>query len=246
MDGQNIIQKLKGVPASNTQLRRGDFDLSNGTANQRTKIAEYQAETPMFLRPDAAMRLAFCAVEEFQTDGTADNQETFNLSNNILQTPNTADLVLYEGSTRVQPDAVDYAANTFDYTSTNTGTYLHAFYVPRDATQVEIERQAPRSQGSVSDVPYDDVTSLLHERNQNKEPPTMDADNVLDLFVPRKWKVQVYANGPVGFAYDDSDTANSQGVSASNALLKMPVRKAAQDVPGLAQAVKQRMIDPKK
>jgi hypothetical protein len=90
------------------------------------------------------------------------------------------------------------------------------------------------------------VTSLLHERNQNKEPPTMDADHLLDLVVPRKWKLQVYAQGPVGFAWDDSGTANTQGVTASNAILTVPVRKAKTDVKGLSQAVKQRIIDPRK
>ena len=245
MPGQNIITQLKQVPASSTQLRRQDFDLSNGTANQRTKIAEYEAETPMFLRPDAAMRLAFTTVEQFQTPGDG-SQTSYTLSNNILETPNTANLVLYEAGSRVQPDSVDYGANSFTYTGPGSAKYLHAFYVPRDATQIEIERQAPRSQGNVSDVPYDDVTSLLHERNQNREPPTMDVDNILDLVVPQKWKVQVYAEGPVGFAYDDSDTANSQDTNASNALLKIPVRKASQNVKGLSQAVKQRIIDPTK
>ena len=241
----NIIQALKQVPASSTQLKRSQFNLSNGTANQRTKIAEYEAESPMFLRPDAPMRLAFTVVEQFQTPGDG-SQTTYDLSNDLLDTPNTVPLVLFESGTRVQPDSVDYDDDSFTYTGPGSAKYLHAVYVPRNATRIDIERQAPKSQGAVSDIPYDDVTSLLHERNQNKEPPTMDADHLLDLVVPRKWKLQVYAEGPVGFDWDDSDTANAQGVTASNAVVTVPVRKATQDVTGLAQAVKQRIIDPRK
>jgi hypothetical protein len=240
-----IMETLRQVPASSTQLKRADFDLTNGSANQRTKIAEYQAESPMFLRPDAPMRLAFTVVEQFQTPGDG-SQTSYDLSNDLLDTPNTVPLALFAGGSRVQPDSVDYAGDSFTYTGPGNATYLHAVYVPRDATRIDIERQAPRSQGNVNDIPYDDVTSLLHERNQNKEPPTMDADHLLDLVVPRKWKLQVYAQGPVGFAWDDSGTANTQGVTASNAILTVPVRKAKTDVKGLSQAVKQRIIDPRK
>jgi hypothetical protein len=240
-----IMDQLKQVPASSTQLKRQQFNLTNGTANQRTKIAEYQAESPMFLRPDAPMRLAFTVVEQFQTPGDG-TQTTYDLSSDVLQTPNTVPLALFEAGSRIQPDSIDYAGDSFTYTGPGSAEYLHAVYVPRDATRIDIERQAPRSQGGVNDVPYDDVTSLLHERNQNKEPPTMDADHLLDLVIPRKWKLQVYAEGPVGFDWDDSSTANAQGVTASNAILTVPVRKATTDVKGLSQAVKQRIIDPRK
>ncbi|WP_340101220.1 hypothetical protein [Salinibaculum salinum] len=108
---QSIIDVLKQVPASSTQLRRPDFDLSNGTADQWTKIAGYQAETLMFLRPDAAMRLAFTAVEQFETPGDG-LETTYDLANDIIETPNTAPLVLYEGGSRVQPASVDYSMNS--------------------------------------------------------------------------------------------------------------------------------------
>lgn len=239
---QNIIDVLQQVPASSTHLERDEFELTNGAPNKRTKIAEYEAEAPMFLRPDAPMRLAFATVEQFQTPGDG-SQTTYDLQHNLLDTPNTVPLVLFENGNRVQPDSVDYDGDSVTYTGPGSTEYLHAVYVPRDPARLEIERQAPRAQGSVSSVPYDDVTSLLHERDQNSEPPTVDADSLLDLVVPRKWTLQVYAKGPVGFEWDDSDTSNPQGVTATNALLKVPVRKASTDVDGLAQAVKRHIIE---
>ena len=243
-----ILTRLNDVPAATTQLRRGDFDLSNGTAQQRSKVAEYRAETPVFLRPNQPLRLAFATVEQFQTPGDG-SQTSYNLNHNIIDTPNTENLLLYEAGDRVQPDSVDYAADSFTYTGPGSAEYLHAFYVFRGPVQIEIERQAPRSNGGLADVPLDEVTSLLHTRDQNQEPVTFDMDgsvHPLDLVIPQKWKIEVYAKGDVSgleVAYDDSDTANPQGATARNALLTIPVRKAQRNVDGLAQAVKRRMIE---
>ncbi|WP_159900741.1 hypothetical protein [Salinirussus salinus] len=248
MNQEQILKALGQVPAAATQLRRSDFDLSNGTPQQRSKIAEYRAETPLLLRPTKPLRLVFTTVEQFQTPG--DGSETsYDLSHDVLETPNTENLLLYEGGSRVQPDAVDYAGDSFTYTGPGSQEYLTAFYVFRDPVQIEIERQGPRSQGALSDVPLDDVTSLLHERNQNQEPVTFAEDgdvHPLDLVVPQKWRLEVYAKGDAAgleVAYDDSATDNPQGVDATNALLSIPVRKAQRNVDGLAQAVKRRLIE---
>jgi hypothetical protein len=248
MVGNNIVQRLAETPAQNIQLRRSEFTLSNGTAQQRTKIAEYQAETPLVLRADAPLRLVFVTVEQFQTPGDG-SQTSYDLAHDIIESPNTQNFLLYEAGSRVQPDSVDYAGDSFTYTGPGSAEYLHAFYVVGDPVRIDIERQAPRSQGSVADVVYDDVTALLHPRDQNQEPVTFGDEgdtHPLDLAVPQKWRIEVYATSDVSglaLAYDDSDTANSQGTTATNALLTVPVRKAAQNVDGLSQAVKRRIIE---
>jgi len=239
----DIMQRLQQTPATRQKLKKADFDLTNGSANQRSLIAEHKVKTPTFFRPNAASRLAFATVEEFQTDGTGGNTETFSLSHNILQTPNTDNIVLYEGTTPVQTDSVDYSANTFDYTDSGTGSYLHAAYIPRDATLIEVERQAPKSQGSVSDVVLDEPTSLLHEQDQNQDPPEFLGNETLDYAVPRNWKVQIYADGPVPLEWNDDAESNTQGVDATNAVISLPVRRASRDVEGLRRAVKRHIID---
>jgi hypothetical protein len=93
-------------------------------------------------------------------------------------------------------------------------------------------------------VIYDDTTSILHERDQHKEPPEMDFSNSSPFapVVPRKWTVDIYADGPVPFAWDDSDEANSQGTSAVNAVVSLPINRAQRDVQQLGQAVKNDII----
>lgn len=237
------VKELQQVPANNQRLKRKDFDLSNGAANARTKIASFQAQVPLAFR-EKAVRMVFITVEEFQSDGTAGNTETFNLSHNALQTSNTGDFVLYENGNRVQPDAVDYSANSFDYTDDGTGNYLHAYYVPRDPVQVEVVKRAPKAQGRVEDPVFDDTTSILHERDQHRDPPEMDfdGDSPLSPIVPRKWTVDIYAEGPVPFEWDDSDETNSQGTTAVNAVVSLPIKRAESDVDGLAQAVREDII----
>jgi hypothetical protein len=236
------MQRLQQTPAERQKLKKGDFDLTNGASGERSLIAEHKVKTPTFFRPDAAGRLVFATVEEFQTDGTADNTETFNLSHNLIETPNASNLVLHKNGNIVQPDSVDYSADSFDFTDAGTGNYLHAAYVPRDPVLIEIERQAPRAQGGVNDIVLDEPTSLLHEQDQNQDPPEFIGSDPLDYAVPRNWKVQIYADGPVPLEWNDDAEANSQGAVAENAVVSLPVRRATEDVEGLSQAVKRHII----
>lgn len=238
----NVAKALQEAPATQQRLKRGDFTLTNGTANARTKIASYTAESPIAFREDD-VRLMLVVVEQFQTDGSGTAQ-TFNLSNNIIPTSNTTDFVLYEGASRVAADSVDYAADSFTYTGPGSAEYLHAFYVARNPVEIEIEKTAPKSQGKVSQVIFDGNTALLHEQNQHKEPPAMDfsGKSAFAPVVPRKWSVDIYADGPIAFAWDDSSTANAQGVTAVNAVVSLPVNRSSRDIEGLGQAVKQDII----
>lgn len=238
-----VLDELLETPATLQKLKRDDFTLTNATANQRSKIASYEAELPLVLR-EAPLRLMLIVVEEFTTDGTAGNTETFNLANDIIESPNTQDFVLYENGAIVQPDSVDYANDSFDYTDDGTANALDAFYVARDPVQIEIEKAAPKAQGSVTQTVYDDVSSILHERDQNREPPRMDFEGQGPLapVVPRKWTLDVYADGSPAFAWDDSDTATDNSATAINAVLSIPIRRAQRDVEGLGQAVKEDAI----
>lgn len=246
---KDVVAALVDTTASEQRLRRQNFELTNGTADARTKVASYQAESPVAFREDAA-RLMFVTCEQFQTDGSG-NTQTFNLSNNLIPTQNTTDFVLYEAGSRVSADQVDYAGDSFDYTGPGSTEYLHAYYVFRDPVQLEIVKSSPKSQGQVSEVVYDDVTSVLHERNQNKEPPQMEFNDpqaagsedealrrALKPVVPRKWSVNLYAEGPLPVEWNDDAEANSQDTTAVNAVVSLPINRAVSDVEDLAWAVK--------
>jgi hypothetical protein len=234
-----VIQRLQDTAATSQLLRWSDFTRYNGASGERSLLMEYEAELPIVFREDG-MRLVFVVVEEFTTDGSG-NEQTFGLSNNLIETVNTEDLVLFSDGSRARPNSIDYGANEFKYTDGGAAETLDAFYIVRDPVQIEIVKKAPRSQGNVEEVLYDEVTSLLHTRDQNQEPPAMDfaGDHPLTPVVPRKWSVQLYANGSVAFANDDSDTGTDNGVQAVNALLKIPINRAQEDVEGLTAAVRQ-------
>lgn len=234
---ESVVNRLQQTPATNQRLRRSDFDLGAANANQRSRIARFEADSPIAFR-DGTLRLAFTVAEQFTTDATAGNVETFNLSNDALNSRNTTNFILYEGGAQVAADAVDYAADSFDYTDDGTGNVLTAFYVARDPVGVEIEKVAPKAQGSVSEVVYDDVTATLHARDQNREPPEWDFNSPLQAVVPRKWYVDVYADGDPALALTDENKNSPQGVTAVNAVISLPIRRASQDVPNLGRAVK--------
>ncbi|WP_439028420.1 hypothetical protein [Haloarchaeobius sp. DT45] len=240
---KQVLEALRNASATSQRLKRGDFDLTNGTSGVRTKIASYEAESPIVLREDA-MRLMFVTIDQFSHTGSG--VETFSLGNDVISTANTTDFVLFEDGTRVQEDSLDYAANEFDYDS-NAAVTLHAAYVPADAAKIEIEKSSPKSQGQVKQTLFTDVSKALHETNQNKQPPSMDFRNVqanpFRPVVPRKWTLDVYADGPVAFEWDDSDTGNSQGNTASNAVMSIPVNRAKSDIPNLSAAVKADIIE---
>lgn len=236
----DVMQALRSVPRQARKLRKADFTLSNGTANQKTEIARYTAPRPLAFREDKGMRLAVAVVEEFTTDTTGGNAETFNLSQNIIQSKATSDYVLYDEGTQVDPDSVDFDANTFTYSNPDASAdTLDFFYIARDPGLLEIWKEAPKSSGDVRQKVFDDATSTLHELNQQKTPPDMDfrGESELKPVVPTDWDVVVYADLPYAAAWDDSDTATDNGVKAVIPMLSIPVHQTSKNVPGLGRAV---------
>lgn len=239
---QGIVQQLRNTDGQEKSLNPAQMDLTDGTANQRSLVASYQAKVPLAVREDAATRLSFVTGEEFTTDGTAANAETFSLAHDLVETKNTQNFVLYEGGARVQPDSVDYAADSFDYTDDGTGNTLHAFYVARDPGAVTIERVAPKSGSQVSDLVGEDTTAGLADRDQNKEPVEFDFMHPLDAVVPTDWKLNIYVDAPAAVRWDDSELTTSNGDVATNAVVDLPIFQFERNVPGLQKAVKRAVL----
>lgn len=240
MRGQDPVQALQNTPGDAKALSRRQMDLSDGTADERTEVASFRADVPFAVREGAAARLMFVAGEEFTTDGTADNTETFNLANNVVETSNTENVVLYEGGSRVQPDSVDYSADSFDYTDDGTGNTLHVFYTARDPGAVTIEKVAPKTSSQVSKELADDATSALADRDQNKEPVEFEFTHPLEGVVPMNWTLKIYVDAPFAVRWDDSGLANPNDPNdvASNAIIDLPIYQFERSVPGLEKAVK--------
>lgn len=238
MQAQKVSQRMKQIGGSDQSLGRQDFDLSPATANEDSLVAELKADVPLAIRENAAARIAFTTGEEFTTDGTAGNTETFSLSFNAVDTRNATSFLLYDDGAIVQPDAVDYSANSFDFTDGGTGSTLHAFYLARDPGAVRVEKVAPKAGGQVSEDLLDDATSALVDRDQNKEPPEFQFSKPFENVVPANWKLQVYVDAPAPVRWDDSNLTTSNGDVAMNAVLTIPIFQFADKVEGLSDAVK--------
>lgn len=237
MDKQEAIDALQNATGSKQRLKRQDFDLMGDVAGKRTQIASFEAESVVVFR-ESSIRLMFVVHESFTTDGSG-NAQTFGLSNNIIDTANTAPFVLYSDDASASADSVDYDADEFTYTDGGAAEDLDVFYVARDPVQVEIEKSAPRAQGNVEEVMFDDVTSMLHERDQNRDPPMMEFDRELEPVVPRNWTVEIYSEGDTELAWED-DGGN---VEAINAVVSIPITRGNSSIEGLGHAVKQDIID---
>ncbi|ELY81003.1 hypothetical protein [Natrinema gari] len=239
-----IKHKLKSanwVPGSVT-LR--EFETQAGTPGEASVVAETQVGRPLQLRDDedSELRLVLPAHEHRTTNGSADDQETFELDHNLLECPTTESFVLYEDGAVVDPDSIDYDANAFDYTSAGTETDLDVFYVPRDPASVEIRKTAPGAGGKVNQTLKEAQTAILHTRDQAQQEIRFGFDRTpLQPYVPRKFRLQVVVDAPYTVAFEAPERANGTP-RANNALLSLPRLQTEARIEGLGAAVKQDMI----
>lgn len=236
---EQIAKRLREVPANDRPLSRSDFTLTNGTASERSKVAEFKADRPFALREDERVRLALVTHESFTTDGTGGNTETFSLSHDVVDAGSTAEpLAVFKNGTAADEDSVDFSGDTFDFTDSGSSNTLDVYYTvgPGDQCQVEIEKAAPKD---VTDGVWTGDIGLVNARDQDKQDLTLDFDHPLDRIVPKNWYIRVYADGP--YAVEWSESTNS--TSAPNALLTLPIRQSQENIEGLHRAVRHRIAD---
>lgn len=248
MDQKQAVRAVQKAPKRPEPLGTDQMTLTNGTANQRSLVAEYKAATPLVLDATKVLRYVLTAYEGDQTPGDG-STTTYPLAQDAIDTPNTTSFALFEGANQVAADSVDYAADSYDYTGPGAVENLHAFYVAADQLDVEIVKQAPDSQGKLEQRVYSGQGGLVHQANQFKQNggeswDVSRSDNPLKAVVPRKWKLQVYAKAAYAVSWDDSDDANTDGVDAPNALLNLPVARLTSQIDGLSSAVRRAITDP--
>jgi len=231
---EEVLNRLRSVQTSNQWIRTSDWDQSQNTTGELSKIAEFQADQPIAVRGGVAADVHLVAYEQFTTDGTADNQETFNLSHDIVDAVSVADdFVLYEGGSAVDAGSVNYANNSFDYTDDGTNNTLHAYYVVGEQALLQFRKTAPKSHW---DVLKELDSGIVNLREQTRDPVTFDFRDPFDPVIPTDWRLEVYldASYPVQWA-DDTDSE----ATADNLMLDVPIRRSAEEIPGLADAVTQ-------
>ncbi|DAC85271.1 hypothetical protein [Natrinema versiforme] len=238
---EDQLQAVDWTPGSVT-LR--EFNTQEGTPGEASVIAETQVGRALQLRddPDSELRLVLPAYEHFTTDANADNTETFELANTLVESPTTQDLLIWEDGAVVQPDAVDYGADSFDYTSSGTETDLDVFYVARNPASVEIRKTAPGAGGKVNQTLKEAQTAILHTRDQAQQEIMFGFERTpLQPYLPRKFNLQVVVDAPYTVAFEAPERANGTP-RARNALLSLPRYQTEARIEGLGAAVKQDMI----
>ncbi|MFD1645578.1 hypothetical protein [Haloarchaeobius litoreus] len=217
----------------------GGWTFTGGTAGEPSTVATYQAPRPVRLREDRELDLAVPTFEQFSTSG-AGSQETFNLSFDLLDTPATEGIVVNKadgsgGYTRVYPDSVDYANDSFDYTDGGSTEQLVVTYIPRDPASVEFRKVAPGGGATIEQPLFEIPTAIAHTRDQSQDPLSFDLNrSKFHDTVPRKWKIEVVVDAPYPAAFGDE----SLGLVAPNGLLSVPVARTEQRIRGLKDAVK--------
>lgn len=231
---QGIMQRLRNTPTSRDTLTRGDFSFSTGSQGVRSQVAEYKPSRLISLSEARPLELSIVAVERKTTDGSGTAQ-TFTLSHDLIDSNAIAEsLALYADGAKVQPDSVDYGADSFTYTDDGTVQELVAYYTSGTQALVEVQKTAPG--GSTETLFSADVGSL-HRRETAKTPLSFDfKQSPLQPVVPTDYRLEVYVNAPytAAYTYSDNDGNESDG---SNAALDVPIRGAGSSVDGAKRAV---------
>lgn len=234
-------EKLRRAVVSELQhkdlLATSQFDVYPGANGARTKVAELQAGRPLAIENGKRVDLALMAYEEFTTDGTGANTETFSLSHDLVQSGATSDdIVIFEGGSKVQPDSVDYAADSFDYTDDGTNNTLGVFYASGKQALIEVQKSAPNG---THEVLWTGDMSLLHARDHEQDPVTFEFDqSFLQSVIPKDWSLELYVNAPYVTRFEKDIDSDGNPESASNALVSIPVFGGSSQVPGLKQATR--------
>jgi len=231
---QEIVNTLRQVDTTPETLRRGNFEASaHAGGSGETTILSLKASQPLALRQGMRYRFVPVARETFTTDGTADNTETFTLSHNLIDSSVSDDLVLFEGSNQVQPDSVDYGADSFDYTDDGTDNSITAYYVAATQAQIKLKKVGPG--GSTSETLVEHDAALINQRDPDRDPLTFDLNaSPLQAVIPSDWSLEWTVTGPFNAGYDpDNDP------TPVNFLVSIPIRRAApSEIPNLGSHVR--------
>ena len=238
----DVVQRLRQLPATPGTISPATFeeegDRTASTAGERSEIASLKAPAVLAVRGGQRFQVALPAYEKFSSDGTAGNTETFALSNSVMDTPNTADVVVWIGGTYYgAPDAVDYAANTIDVIDDGTNSNVHVYFISDEPADLEVQKVTTNENGNQG--LYGENLRLVHETNQSEQPETPDvARTPLNPVVPTDFTVEVYLEAPYTFRWTDAD---GDGTRPTNLLFSFPVNRGKGHVAGLADAVAQDM-----
>jgi len=147
-------------------------------------------------------------------------------------------LVAYADGAAVQPDSVDYAGDSFDYTDGGAAEDLTVYYVAATQAQIKLKKVAPGGSNSETLVEHD--AALINRRDPNSDPLEFELTmSPLQGTVPKDWHLKWTVKGPFNAGWDpETDPA------PVNFLVSVPINRATvSEVEGLSTAVSQDTSD---
>lgn len=229
------VNALEQVPTTAGHLSTSEFDHTDAPAGDRTRVATHQMETAAAIKDGESLDIDLVAYEQTTSNSSGGDQETVNLSHNLLDSDNPQDVVVYEGGTRLSVDSYDVANNAVTVTPQNADSTLHIWYVSGDQARVEIRKTAPNG---VYETLAEYDNGLLNRRDQSKEPLTFEADHPLQGVLPTDWRLDVYVDGPYQVVWGvDTDSDDEDEATPVNQLLSVPIRRAQASMPAFTEDV---------
>ncbi|WP_251327927.1 hypothetical protein [Haloplanus pelagicus] len=243
---QDVIDDLRDVSRTSGGIGptnfRDEADTSVNTTGSRSLIAELPVETVHRILSGRSnpFRVAVPAYEQFSSDGTGGNTETFNLSHDLIQCPNTQNVVVYIGGSYYgNPDAVDYANDSIDVTDPGSNNNVHVWYMPGDTATLEVYKATPSSSASANEELYTEALNLANQTKQAEQPEFFELNqSALQPFLASDMRLNVYVKAPYEVRFEDPA---GDGATPDNMLLHIPVERGATTVAGLKQLIKSDM-----
>jgi len=232
MSVADTLDAMKREPRPLSPL--DDFETAVNQTGTDSEILSLQAETVLALRDGADLMVSIPAYETYTTDGTGGNTETVSLSHDLVDSPNTQSVVLYENGNRVTPDSVDYANNSFDYTDDGTGNTLHIYYIVGDAATLTVEKVSPGGKTSQAEQLKTLNAGRANRQDQQEDPIDFQfSGSWLERFLATDMVLSVTIDAPYTVRFrEDTD-----GTEATNALFHTTATQGATDAPGLLAAI---------
>ena len=229
---EQIRQALATVPRSKQKLSGSQMDQQANSVGEESVVAEFQADRPIGLRDGRPYEVDIPAYESKTSDGTGGNTETITLSHDLVDADSVPnDVVVYvEGTGYVEPDAVDYAANTVDVTDPNTNNPVHIWYMAGDQARLTLRKTSPK--GVPEDVDEDDM-GLKNLRDQHKDPLRFDFDHPFEGIVPTDWSMEVRIDAPYQVSWSEA----GGDATPTNARISLPIFRARDEIAGLGSFI---------
>ncbi|MFC7226309.1 hypothetical protein N0B31_02755 [Salinirubellus salinus] len=240
MFSNGVRRRLSDLGRRRDELSPDDFETAVNSQGKDSVVATLQADAVLALMSGRAhpLKLAVPAYESFTTDGTADNTETFTLTHDIVDSPDTLDAVVWlDGTYYGTPDSIDYSTGDIDVTDSGTNSTVHVYYVSGKAATLNLRKVA--ADGNTREDLFTVNPALVHQTNQAEQPEFLTLDeSQAQPFVAADMSLEVVVNAPYTVRYTDPD---GDGTEPTNALLSIPVQRGEGVIDGLAPEIKAHM-----